>query len=180
MTKKTEKEFEEEIANDEGVLKENEFNLSKAFEEVWKQAIREKWTFNWHTFELLKKLLEGKEYENEQNKNIIERNLLVKLEQGKYKPMNLKEINKWEQESKKTKLEENKRIIRLIAENKALRNENDFIRKIYKRDDEIEYCELEFIGKGHENYFKPLEVMFVCRNCHGELDRLRRLRESGK
>lgn len=44
-----------------------------------------------------------------------------------------------------------------------------------------ENCQEKFATqKHHENYFKPLEVMFVCRNCHGELDRLRRLREIGK
>ena len=33
------------------------------------------------------------------------------------------------------------------------------------------------IQKHHEDYSKPLEVLFVCRSCHGELDRKRRLKE---
>ena len=44
-----------------------------------------------------------------------------------------------------------------------------------------EICEEKFATQKHHNdYSKPLEVQFLCRSCHGEADRLRRLKENGE
>jgi hypothetical protein len=49
------------------------------------------------------------------------------------------------------------------------------------KDKLCENCQERFATqRHHEDYNKPMEIMFVCRNCHGELDRLRRLRENGR
>ena len=42
-------------------------------------------------------------------------------------------------------------------------------------------CEIRLAKqRHHEDYSKPLEVIFVCRDCHAELDRLRRIKENAK
>lgn len=43
---------------------------------------------------------------------------------------------------------------------------------------QVLYCNKPAIQRHHEDYSKPMEVIFVCRECHGELDRQRRIKEN--